>query len=347
MLFFPLVEKLFAKGLRKMRAKGGDDAKKRRVLGLNMVNIAVYFVFYMCNKKMDFFENEKFFKLQKKLNESLSAEKSKRFRNLAQLLVRKLERTTQATDQAKDFRDWIQLKLPFLYEDFEVIELRNLIEKSLDFRSRRRVVTVKEAHLSRLTRLICCAERLSFFTDRDPVSRNGRILVADSNRTTRSRRRTKSARSSSRASQRVPKQAQRRRNQPKVGDQLLGAPANEQVSEDEQNAESAASDQFEQEEDESDFQLNNRIFREFVLKLDDECNYARLYRKLGSEREWAKGSRRQMNVEIWDFTLFAYSLEKVKKCNICRSFLPDYLCENALDIVPCFSENRNNRGLIK
>jgi Pyruvate/2-oxoacid:ferredoxin oxidoreductase delta subunit len=80
--------------------------------------------------------------------------------------------------------------------------------------------------------------------------------------------------------------------------------------------------------------------------MDKDYNYYTYNRNNEEEIESSRNTMK-LNVEIWSFNLFAYSLEKIKKCKICKAFLPDYLCENALDIIPYFSENRNNKGLIK
>jgi hypothetical protein len=340
---------LLEKGIKKMRAKEGVDLRKKHILGLNMVNIGIYFVYFLCNKKIDFFENEKFYKLRKKLNESLSSDKSKHFKDLSKIITNKLNNQEKEGNSSKDFKEWVKLKLPFSYEEFEIIELKNLIESVLDFRNRSSAVTIKESNVSKITRLVFKANQLFFYTESDPNTKFTFIVVSNNIQRRKSRVKSKSLRNSERTSQRNRQSSEKRKNihlmmQQKEEKELK---SNSNSGDENNKQESVNSDIADQDNEENHFRLNNRVFREFISQLDKDYNYYNYHRKTETEDNWAKLTPNRLNIEIWSFNLFAYSLEKIKKCKICKAFLPDYLCENALDIVPYFSENRNNKGLIK
>jgi hypothetical protein len=327
------------------------------MFGINLINIAIYLIYFICNKKIDFFDNEKFYKLQKKLNDSLTSEKSKKFKEICNHLNKKLTGMETVADHSKDFKDWIKMKLPNTFDDFEIIELKHLIELSLNYRNRNEYITMSETNLIKITQLIKQCNKLFFYTEKNEFNQNHHIKVSECLKKVKDKFRFKSM---SRTSKRVVKSSDKRKNLELMKKEIFERKSqkeseninpNSKSEEENKNNDSFSSDDGGHENEENTFQLNNQIFSDFTSQLDKEYNYISYLEKNlhNSEYEITEKNilNKKYNIQIWRFKLFAYSLEKIKKCKICKAFLPEYICESGQDIIPYFSENKNNRGLIK
>lgn len=349
--FYPLTSLLLEKGIRKVQSESKENRNKfssKYMFGINLVNIGLYLVYFLSNNKIDFFDNEKYYKLQKKLNDSLFSEKSKRFKELCNILKKKLSAQAGVAGESKDFRAWLDLKLPETPEDFEIIELKHLIELSLNYRHRDEFITMSELNLLKATQLIKASVRLCFYSEKNLLNKGHLVCVSDSHRKIRDKFKFRS-RSSKRASQRLPRSADKRKER-LAKEEAEGGQPHSKSEEEAKNKNSLSSDDDERESEENSFQLNNQVFVDFVSQLDKEFNYISFLEQndLKTDSEFSDKllAKKRYNIKIWRFNLFAYSLEKIKKCKICKAFLPEAICESGQEIIPYFSENKNNRGLI-